>query len=57
MRLKVVTGLVNAAANNSSPLIVVPNTSAELNDGSVEAVGSYGPVSITTVTASDSSAA
>jgi hypothetical protein len=37
-----ITGLVNAAANNSSPVIVVPNTSYELNYGSVEAVGSYG---------------
>lgn len=37
-----ITGLVDAAANNSSPVIVVPNTSYELNYGSVEAVGSYG---------------
>jgi len=37
-----ITGLVNAAADNSSPVIVVPNTSYELNYGSVEGVGSYG---------------
>jgi hypothetical protein len=37
-----ITGLVDAASNNSSPVIVVPNTSYELNYGSVEAVGSYG---------------
>ena len=37
-----ITGLVDVAANNSSPVIVVPNTSYELNYGSVEAVGSYG---------------
>lgn len=37
-----ITGLVNAAANNSSPVIIVPDTSYELNYGSVEAVGSYG---------------
>ena len=37
-----ITGLVDAAANNSSPVIVVPNTSYELNYGSVEAVGSAG---------------
>jgi hypothetical protein len=37
-----ITGLVDAASNNSSPYIVVPNTSYELNYGSVEAVGSYG---------------
>lgn len=37
-----ITGLVDAAANNSSPLIIVPDTSYELNYGSVEAVGSYG---------------
>jgi len=33
---------VDASANNGSPLIVVPDTSDELNDGSVEVVGSYG---------------
>jgi hypothetical protein len=37
-----ITGLVDVAANNSSPVIVVPNTSYELNYGSIEAVGSYG---------------
>ena len=37
-----ITGLVDAASNNSSPVIVVPNTSYELNYGSVEGVGSYG---------------
>jgi len=37
-----ITGLVDAASNNSSPVIVVPNTSYELNYGSVEAVGTYG---------------
>jgi hypothetical protein len=37
-----ITGLVDAAANNSSPVIVVPNTSYELNYGSVESVGNYG---------------
>lgn len=37
-----ITGLVDASANNGSPLIVVPDTSYELNYGSVEAVGSYG---------------
>lgn len=37
-----ITGLVNAAANNSSPVFVVPDTSYELNYGSVEAVGSTG---------------
>ena len=37
-----ITGLVDEAANNSSPLIVVPNTSYELNYGSVESVGTYG---------------
>jgi hypothetical protein len=37
-----ITGLVDAAANNSSTYIVVPNTSYELNYGSVEGVGSYG---------------
>ena len=35
-------GLVNAASAQQSPIIVVPNTSYELNYGSVEAVGSYG---------------
>ena len=34
--------LVNAAANQQSPLIQVPYTSYQLNYGSVEAVGSYG---------------
>ncbi|MBD2423358.1 hypothetical protein [Cyanobium sp. FACHB-13342] len=38
----VIGGLVNAAANQQSPVIVVPNTSYQLNYGSVEAVGSYG---------------
>ncbi len=33
---------MDASANNGSPLIVVPDTSDELNDGSVEVVGSYG---------------
>ncbi|MBM5801664.1 MAG: hypothetical protein FJ077_12710 [Cyanobacteria bacterium K_DeepCast_35m_m2_023] len=37
-----ITSLVDQAANNSSPVIVVPNTSYELNYGSVESVGSYG---------------
>ena len=35
-------GLVNAAANQQSPVFVVPNTGYELNYGSVEGVGSYG---------------
>lgn len=34
--------LVNAAAAQSSPIIVVPQTSYQLNYGSVESVGSYG---------------
>lgn len=38
----VIGGLVNAASAQQSPIIVVPNTSFELNYGSVEAVGSYG---------------
>ena len=38
----VIGGLVNAAANQQSPVIVVPNTGYELNYGSVEGVGSYG---------------
>jgi hypothetical protein len=37
-----ITGLVNAAADNSSTVIVVPSTSYELNYGSVDAVGSTG---------------
>jgi len=37
-----INALVDSAANNSSPLIVVPSTSYELNYGSVESVGSYG---------------
>ena len=37
-----ITSLVNSAADNSSPVIVVPSTSYELNYGSVEAVGSAG---------------
>ena len=43
-----ITGLVDGAANNSSPVIVVPNTSYELNYGSVEAVGSFGASFTTT---------
>jgi hypothetical protein len=38
----VIGGLVNAAADNQSPVVVVPNTGYSLNYGSVEAVGSYG---------------
>jgi hypothetical protein len=38
----VIGGLVNAAANQQSPVILVPNTSYQLNYGSVEAVGSAG---------------
>lgn len=38
----VIGGLVNAAANNQSPIIVVPDTSYQLNYGSVESVGTYG---------------
>ena len=38
----VIGGLVNAAANAQSPVIAIPNTTYELNYGSVEAVGSYG---------------
>jgi hypothetical protein len=37
-----ITSLVNQAANQQSTVIVVPQTSYELNYGSVEAVGSYG---------------
>jgi len=38
----VIGGLVNAAADSQSSVIVVPNTGYELNYGSVESVGSYG---------------
>ena len=38
----VIGGLVDAAANQQSPVFVVPNTGYELNYGSVEGVGSYG---------------
>jgi len=38
----VIGGLVNAAADAQSSVIMVPNTTYELNYGSVEAVGSYG---------------
>jgi len=38
----VIGGLVNAAANQQSAVILVPNTSYQLNFGSVEAVGSAG---------------
>ncbi len=38
----VIGGLVNAAANQQSPVILVPSTSYQLNYGSVESVGSYG---------------
>jgi len=38
----VIGGLVNAAANDQSPVFVVPNTGYQLNYGSVEGVGSYG---------------
>jgi hypothetical protein len=38
----VIGGLVNAAANDQSPVFVVPGTAYNLNYGSVEAVGSYG---------------
>ena len=38
----VIGGLVDAAANAQSPVIMVPNTTYELNYGSVEAVGNYG---------------
>ena len=38
----VIGGLVNAAANQQSPVFVVPNSPYQLNYGSVEAVGSYG---------------
>ncbi len=37
-----ITGLVNAAAQQQSPVIVVPQTSYQLNFGSVESVGSAG---------------
>ena len=37
-----ITSLVNNAADSSSTVIVVPNTSYELNYGSVESVGNYG---------------
>lgn len=37
-----IASLVNNAANQQSTVIVVPDTSYELNYGSVEAVGSYG---------------
>jgi hypothetical protein len=38
----VIGGLVNAAADAQSPVIMVPNTTYELDYGSVESVGSYG---------------
>ena len=38
----VIGDLVNAAANQQSPVFVVPNSPYQLNYGSVEAVGSYG---------------
>ncbi|MBM5801980.1 MAG: hypothetical protein FJ077_14400 [Cyanobacteria bacterium K_DeepCast_35m_m2_023] len=38
----VIGGLVNDAANSQSPVFMVPNSSYELNYGSVESVGSYG---------------
>ena len=38
----VITGLLNDAADNSSPSFLVPGTSYELNYASVEAVGLYG---------------
>jgi len=38
----VIGGLVNAADDAQSSVIMVPNTTYELNYGSVEAVGSYG---------------
>jgi hypothetical protein len=38
----VIGGLVNAAANQQSPVFLVPNTSYQLNYGSVESVGTYG---------------
>ncbi|MEB3348980.1 MAG: hypothetical protein VKO00_03025 [Cyanobacteriota bacterium] len=37
-----ITSLVNQAADASKPVIVVPQTSYQLNYGSLEAVGSYG---------------
>jgi len=37
-----ITSLVNSAADQQSPVIVVPQTSYQLNYGSVEAVGSAG---------------
>jgi len=37
-----ITSLVDAASVQQSPVIVVPQTSYELNYGSVESVGSYG---------------
>jgi hypothetical protein len=37
-----ITSLVNAASVQQSPVIVVPETSYELNYGSVESVGTYG---------------
>ncbi len=38
----VIGSLVNAASDAQSPVIMVPNTTYELNYGSVEGVGSYG---------------
>lgn len=38
----VIGGLVNAAAAQSSPVFLVPQTSYQLNYGSVESVGTYG---------------
>jgi len=38
----VIGGLVNAASAQQSPVFLVPNTSYQLNYGSVEAVGSTG---------------
>jgi hypothetical protein len=38
----VIGGLVNAAANQQSPVFMVPNTGYELDYSSVEGVGSYG---------------
>ena len=38
----VIGGLVNAAANDQSPVFVVPDSGYQLNYGSVESVGNYG---------------
>lgn len=47
-----ITSLVNQASTQKSTVIVVPNTSYQLNYGSVEAVGAYGATFFYTVNGS-----